>query len=414
VTHLAHSSGDDGIWLAGPELGVQRWDATPVYASVSPFDEGAGALAFSEDGELLAIVGNRGALRVQRSAAQPAQPVMDTTFGVRPVRASFSPAGDRVAVQLIGGGVQVVTTTAPARTRALVEDASAKPGTAHMELLGSSGGAPHPELAWSDDGHALVFATCFDPDDCTVGVVDTDTEARRGPLTSVPFVSTLAPTPSGDAVLIGRRDGQPTVAVLDVASGEIADTTFEGARLLGQAWAEDGDGRVRVATADGETLSVWSWDPSSDQRHRLLDEAGFTELTPTEDAAAVYLRSGDKTAVLWSIVSTRFALIPALPDGVDRIYTTRDGQTLLARGFLQKGGAGFSYILDVGTGQGRRLPRLLDPIALSAAGVVADYRYGVGVRVWDDPTPDQVDEFQAWLEHATNVIVPIEALREGG
>jgi predicted Ser/Thr protein kinase len=414
VTHLAHSSGDDGIWLAGPELGVQRWDATPAYASVSPFDEGAGALAFSSDGQQLAIVGNHGGLRVQASAAERARGVMDTSFSARPVRASFSPTGDRVAVQLIGGGVELVTTIDPAGTRTLVADASVKSATARMELLGSSSGAPHPELAWSAKGNALAFATCFYPDYCTLGVVDTNTAALLGPLVSAPFVSTLAPTPSGDAVLIGRRDGQPTVAVLDVATGEIASTSFEGARLLGQAWTEDGDGRVRVATADGETLSVWSWDPSSGQRHRLLDEAGFTELTPTEDAAAVYLRSGDKTAVLWSIVSTRFALIPALPDGVDRIYTTRDGQTLLARGFVEQGGAGFSYILDVETGQGRRLPRLLDPIALSAAGVVADYRYGVGVRVWEDPTPDQVDGFRVWLEQATNVIVPLEALREGG
>ncbi|PRQ08570.1 Serine/threonine-protein kinase PknB [Enhygromyxa salina] len=407
ATRVAHSAGDGGIWLAGPELGVQRWDATPASASVSPFAEGAGALSFSTDGQLLAIVGNRGGLRVQQSTGES---VLTTSFDVRPVRASFSPTADRVAVQLIDGSVQLVTTQAPAQTRTLIE-LKVGPLAKPLELVGSSGGAPHPELVWTPDGRALAFAACFYVDNCNVVVVDADTEAMRGPVAQVPYVSTLAPTPSGDAVLIGRRD-QPVVAVLDVASGELSDTSFAGMRLLGQAWTEDG--RVRIATAEAETSSIWSWDPESGQRHRLLDEAGFSQLTATEDATAVYMRSQDDTAVLWSIASTRFALVPVLPPGVDRIYLSADGQTLLARGFTERDNAGFSQVLDVRTGQARRLPRLLDPIDVSVAGVVADHQYGVGVRIWDDPTPDQAVEFQTWLEHATNVEVGVEALRAGG
>ena len=402
VTHVAHAAESGSIWLAGPDIGVQRWDATSDYARTVPFEGMVAALNFSPDGSLLAIAGAMGLLEIvgMREASSN-----KTQLGNRPVRASFSPSGDQLAIQLLDGGITILDPRAP-------ESASAAFASENgAELLDRSEGAPHPGLAWTDDGSALAFAQCTVETWCGVALLDVGTSTLRGPAAQLDFVSTLDPNDDGTSILVGRRD-VPTVLVLDVATGETVETNFaeEAERVLGQAWSDEGDGRVRIATASGDTLSVWSWLPTSKQRHRVLDEPGFSQLQPNEDATAVYLDSDDRMAVLWSIAGTRFLPVPELPEGVERIRLSDDGRTMLARG--EDDGDEFAFVVDLEIGHGRRLPRLIDPVALSIDGVVADHRYGSGVRIWAEPTPEDAAGFRAWLEQATTIDVALDDFRE--
>jgi hypothetical protein len=322
------------------------------------------------------------------------------------VRASFSPTGDRLGIQLLDGSITIVDPRAPESNLVWSTDDDVS------EILDHSGVAPHPTLAWTDDGSALAFARCPSATACIVTLFDVATAELRAPKAYVDFVSTLDPNADGTSILIGRRD-VPIVMVLDIETRELVGTNFglEGEVVLGQAWSDEGDGRVRIATASGETLSVWSWQPTSEQRHRILEESGFSRVWPSEDATAVYLHSDDRMAVLWSIAGTRFLPVPELPSTVEHIRLSDDGRTLLARG-RNEDGSGFGIVFDLEIGQGRQLPRLLEPVALSVDGVVADHRHGPGVRIWDEPTPEDAAGFRAWLEQATTIEVAVDVFRE--
>jgi WD40 repeat protein len=404
VTHVGYSPKSSDIWLAGPEIGVQRWDATPDHAKAIPFEGMAGTLAFSPDGNLLAIAGTAGTLKVIGMRGKFSR---NGTLAGRPMRSSWSTNGKRLAVQMLDGSIDIVHPRAPESTVVRFS------WNEDREVLERSGNDAHPSLAWTDDDSGLAFALCEFTTGCYVALIDTDTGELRGRPANASFVSTLAPSSDGSFVLIGRRD-VPKVMVLDVDDGKLVETSFipNDQRILGQAWSEEGDDRVRIATTSGDTLRVWAWQPTSDQWHRILEESGFSQLQPSEDASAVYLHSGDKMAVLWSIAGTRFLPVPELPSGVEHLRLSDNGGILLARG-SNADGSGFSFVFDLAIGQGRRLPQLLEPVALSIDGVVADYRHGPGVRIWDEPTPEDAAGFQTWLERATTIEVPLAAFRGG-
>jgi WD40 repeat protein len=403
VTQLAYSPDDGGIWLAGPDIGVQRWDAAPDHAKTIAFEQTAGALAFSPDGSLLAIAGAAGTLKVSGLRSDFSR---EGTLEGRPVRASWSPNSDRLAVQMLDASVEIIDAQAPESN--VVRFAWGE--TRESERTST---ASPPSLAWTNDGSGLAFARCDSPDSCVVALLDANTGQASGHRAFAEFASTLTPNSDGSSILIGIRD-KARVVVLDVDTAEYVESKFiaNDQRILGQAWSEEGDGRVRIATASDDTLRVWSWQPTSGQYHRILEESGFSQMQPSEDASAVYLDSGDKLAVLWSIAGTRFMPGPELPGGVEHIRLSDDGRILLARG-RNDDGVGFTFVFDLAIGQGRRLPQLLDPVALSVDGVVADYRHGPGVRIWDEPTPEDAAGFRAWLEQATTIEVPLEAFRGG-
>ncbi|PKH42201.1 WD domain-containing protein, G-beta repeat-containing protein [Nocardioides alpinus] len=197
--------------------------------------DGLRDLAFSADGETLAGVGADGVVRLW-PVADPLAVVEVDPEGDAPVAVAFEPDGSRVAI---------------ASSDAPVAVHDARTG----EALGSLGGAPQGDVAWSPDGARIATASFALDDEAATTIWDAESLEVEATLPRPAY--RLAFAPDSTALVLSEKE-QTDVLVWTWADDDLR--TLSGATDVPRAVlvAPDGTRIFAVSPRDG----VLSWDVS--------------------------------------------------------------------------------------------------------------------------------------------------------
>lgn len=396
---------DDGIWaaVATTDQQLRLWrltgmggdDTEPDGSQVVSRRSLMTALAFSDDGNLLASATRQGIVELWSQRGEPRGRLGQhgrTVFDL-----GFSPQGHELAAHDEQGGLVVWS----------VADPELEPVIVRTE------GPRHPGgWVWSPDGEAIAATDCRGGTTCSVILYPLREEPQVLGGVDSP-ATTLLFSPSGRYLL----SDHPTGAwIWDRYEGSGRALTWPSEPNIGKRIAfAHVRGGMRIATAHVQrdadaqvvstTLRVWHVGPQDGELHLLFEEPDLRTLLVDPTRQTLLLQAEPESAVVWSLSDDRFLQIPGVDPEHDGMLVAPDQSAVLLIAHNRHGRELDSTWLDIESGQRRRFSRRQKPVAWSASGVVADMHGRRGLRLWSDPTPDQPDEFIAWLEETTNVSV---------
>ena len=233
---------------------------------------------------------------------------------------------------------------------------------------------------WSGEGHTLFAAFT----DLTAGVFDTDTMQRTALSISLnPVPSASAPLAHGKFMALGYDDG--TVAVFDVATGDLAFPKLQAASGVFQITADPTASRIFVST-DGNGLSVFD-----SATGRLM--AGNTELSTVSVAVSrsgtvAIGRTDGRLGLYDPVTLQQVASLPGARGFVQQLQFSDDGTVLMGMGNDNS-----VSLYDVATATRIGDPIVLPSVLTSWAALTPDghemtttYPEGGAVTIWDlDP-----------------------------
>ncbi|MEM7153527.1 MAG: protein kinase [Myxococcota bacterium] len=403
---------DDGTWAAAA-TGNERvvlWRLTgmggdgsqPDGSRISNTGGTTTALAFSRAGSLLATASRQG--RVQLWSEQGEFRGELGQHGRTILDLDFSPQGHELAAYDEEGGLMVWSVAdhdqPPIRLRRKGERRSAA-------------------WTWSPDGNMIAAPQCSSSDRCEVVLypLSGDEPVALGSTDSP--ATTLLYSPSGRRLLSDHPTDSWLWDLEDLTGHalEWPDGVQPGERLA-FAYVRGG---VRIATGEelrdeearvvSTTLRVWHLGQRSDDVHMLFEQPELRTLLVDDQRRTLLLRTHDDNTLMWRLAGDRFRLLPTIGNNVDRLMISPDGQALLLRPRFVRGRPNDSLWVDIESGQTRRFSRRNDPMAWSARGTVADSMGRRGIRIWRDPTPDEVGAFIRWLWDETNAQVDPASIR---
>jgi len=409
VTAIALSA--DGTWAAAATTDeqVQVWrlrgsedtDTQPDGSRIVSAHDAVTALAFSRAGSLLASATRQGRVELWSERGESrgvlgrhARVILDL---------GFSPQGHELAAYDEDGQITVWS----------VADRDQPP-----VYLRNTGATHTIAWSWSPDGDRISAPRC-EGNECDVvlyslaGDEPVSLGRTDSPATALRF------SPTGQHLLSDHPTGS---WLWDVEEGTGRGLEWpEGKqpnKRLAFAYVRGG---VRMATADvlrdhearvvSTTLRVWHIGQSSGDVHLLFEEPELRTLLVDTDGRTLMLRTHDDNTLLWRLAGDHFRLLPALGGGFDRLIVSPDARALLLRPVTEPAREVDSLWVDVESGQMRRFSRRNEPMAWSVRGTVADAVGRDGLRIWKDPTPDEVGAFLRWLDDATDTEVDPTSFR---
>jgi WD40 repeat protein len=209
----------------------EQVSSTAAYAADDASEASGGGLldlTFSADGETLAGVGADGIVRLWPLSDTAAVLEVDPE-GEAPVAVAFEPDGNRIAI---------------ASSDAPVAVHDARTG----EPIGSLGGGPQGDVAWSGDSSWIAGASYADDDDAATTVWDADSLEVEATLPRAGY--RVAFTPGSSALVLSEKDELDLVVWSWSDDDEV---TLAGATDVPRAVlaAPDGSGLYAVTPRDG-------------------------------------------------------------------------------------------------------------------------------------------------------------------
>ncbi|MCH9684589.1 MAG: protein kinase [Deltaproteobacteria bacterium] len=403
---------NDGTWAAaatGDET-VQLWQLSgmggdgsqPDGSRVTAAPGTITALAFSRAGSLLASATRQGVVRLWSEGGESRGHLGQHRRTVLDLE--FSPQGHELAALDEDGGLVVWS----------VADRDQPP-----VYLRRSGSTRSGAWAWSPDGNAIAAPRCATPDSCEVVLYPLSGDEPYALASTDSPASALRFSPSGRQLLSDHPTGS---WLWDLTEGQGRALEWPEGDKPGKRLAFSYvRGGVRMATADAirdeeaqvlsTTLRVWHIEQQTGDMHLLLEEPELHTLLVDADGQTLLLRTHDDHTLLWRLASDHFRLLPPIARGYDHLVVSPDSGALLLRPRIERGREQDHLWIDVESGQMRRFSRRREPMAWSARGVVADVPGHTGLRIWRDPTPDEVGAFLRWLDDATNLVVDPASIR---
>ncbi len=397
----AAATGDDtvqlwrltGIGGEGTQPDGSRVTATPGRLTALAFSHAGSLLASATRGGTVQLWSDRGELRGQ--LGQHRRTVLDL---------GFSPQGHELAALDEDGGLVVWS----------VVDRDQPP--LHLRSQGSTRSGA---WAWAPDGDAIAAPRCQGLERCEVVLypLSGDEPFALAPTDSP--ASALRFSPSGRHLLSDHPTGS---WLWDLSDGQGHGLEWPEGQQPGKRLAfAYVSGGVRMATADvtrdeearvvSTTLRVWHINKTNGDVHMLLERPELRTLLVDADLQTLLLRTHDDKTLLWRLATDNFRLLPPIGRGYDHLVVSPDAKALLLRTRPERGREADHLWIDVESGQMRRFSRRNEPMAWSRRGIVADVPSQRGLRIWWDPTPDEIGAFLRWLDDTTNHVVDAASIR---
>lgn len=410
-SHIDHAllSADGRTLATSADDGARVWDVTDP---VRPLPLGPGvpgvrssAAALRPDGRLLALADPAGP--TLWDLGDPTRPRRTGTLapGAHTFALAFSPDGTTLAAAGVGGGIQLVDVTDPARPAPL-----GAPLAGHTGLVDT--------LAFSPDGHALASGG-YDRTARLWDITDRARPAPRGdPLPAHDSaVSAVAFSPDGTTLATGSTDR--TVRLFGIADPRAA-VLIHTLRGHADAVAAVAFGREELTVvtggSDGE-VRIWDPPPTVRPAHTGAIMAGASN--PVGDTFAT---SGtDNRVRIWQTAHgagpRRLTTLPDLDVPITALTFAPDGRTLAT---MLGPDAVQWRIRDTGVEADRTVlepPPGVSRVLLSALAYSPDGRWLVGgaddgtVRIWDASTAAPIAVTPA--SH-TQRVSAVKFTRDGG
>jgi len=410
ITGIALSA--DGKWAAAAtgDEGVELWrltgmsgdDTKPDGSRVTTARGALTALAFSRAGSLLASASRQGYIQLWSERGEERGTLGRHARVI--LELGFSPQGHELAAY-DEDGLIVVWSVADRDQPPIYLRNDGAPGTVAW--------------TWSPDGDVITAPRCEAPDSCEIVLYPLSGDEPTALARTDSPAAALRFSPSGQHLVSDHPTGS---WLWDLEEGQGRALEWpEGQqpnKRLGFAYVRGG---VRMATADvlrdhearvvSTTLRVWHIGQYSGDVHLLFEEPELRTLLVDTEGRTLLLRTHDDNTLLWRLASDHFRLLPAIGQGFDRLIVSPDAQTLLLRPSTDRSRDVDSLWVDVESGQMRRFSRRYEPMAWSVRGTVADAVGRDGLRIWRDPTPDEVGAFLPWLDQATDTEVDPSSFR---
>ncbi|WP_329319433.1 NACHT and WD repeat domain-containing protein [Streptomyces sp. NBC_01262] len=276
------------------------------------FERGAGTVAWSPDGQRLAVSSDDGKVRVWQGDGP--EPVVLTGGGAWLRGVAWSPDGLRLATGPRDSALRVWSTTTWTELAVLHHDPG--PGTVRR---GDGVGI----LAWSPDGSRLASVG----DDLALRIWDGATYASVAVLRGHErMVWGLDWSPDGQRIATSGED--MTVRIWDPAGGSALHLlTDHRDTVEAVAWSPDGE---LLASASGDrTVLLWDTGTWAVER-KLTGMDGFSCLAWSPDGKRLAAGDGDRTARVWSIgPGPRMVWLTGHADSVRGIDWSPDGERLV-------------------------------------------------------------------------------------
>ncbi|MCA9705861.1 MAG: protein kinase [Myxococcales bacterium] len=360
------------------------------------------ALAFSRAGGLLASATRQGTVELWSERGEPRGQL--GRHGLAILDLGFSPQGHELAAYDENG--QIIVWSVADRDQPPV-------------VVRERGSINALAWAWSVDGDRVAAPTCETMDHCEVVLYPISGQEPQVLSTTDSPPSALRFSPSGRHLLSDHPTGswlwdldEGQGRMLEWPDGRQPDTRLAFAYVRGG---------LRMATADvvrdheaqvvSTTLRVWHIGQHGGDVHLLFEEPDLRTLLVDTDGRTLLLRTSDDNTLLWRLASDHFRVLPSIGQTFDRLITSPDAQALLLRPRPTRGLDERSLWVDVESGQMRRFSRRNEPMAWSARGTIADATARDGLRIWSDPTPDEVGAFLRWLDETTDAEIDAADIR---
>ncbi|MEM9454433.1 MAG: protein kinase [Myxococcota bacterium] len=415
ITAIALSP--EGTWAAAAtgDEHVQLWRLTgaggegtePDGSQVTTARGSITALAFSHAGSLLASATRQGIVELWSERGEPRGMLGRHDLAILDL--GFSPQGHELAAYDENG--QLVVWSVADRDQSPV-------------YLRKTGSPDTVAWTWSPDGDLIAAPQCQGLDRCEVVLFGlTGEEPQAFSVTDSPATA-LRFSPSGRHLLSDHPTGS-WLWDLDDDQGRMLEWPDgeQPSKRLAFAYVRGG---VRMATADmvrdhearvvSTTLRVWHIGQQSGNVHLLFREPELRTLMVDTERRTLLLRTHDDHTLLWRLAGDHFRLLPSVTQSFDRLIASPDARVLLLRPRSDRGHDTESLWVDVESGQMRQFSRRNDPMAWSARGTIADTTAAdatsrSGLRIWQDPTPDEVGAFLRWLDDATDAEAEATSIR---
>ena len=389
---LAAAVTDDRLelWRVGPDERGRRYGGAITAAATG--DGSLRKMAFLPDGSTL-ISGSRTGV-VRRWDVAAAKLTELGRFEAAIAELEMSPTGEWVAVVAENGGSALIRTDG---------------GETREPLAGTERGIAGRPPRWSPDGALLGRTSCVGWF-CQVLLYDValDEAIELAQIESEAIALSFSPT--GRYVL---SDHRKVTFLWDSKSGESQRFAWPGERSPGArlATAFAAEGEVRIATtpdADDPTkLQVWQLGSGVESIHLLFEESGLRTLLGGDDGRSLLIGTEDGHNILWTLSDDAFRVLPDdLPTPRTMVVAPDRGAIVLLGDSIDD-----ARLIDIESGLARQLPRLVEPIAWSVDGTLADSPQMGRVRRWIDPSPNHPSMFLTWLEETTKITIASPDIR---